>query len=263
MILRLNSAFRSAQTNAMDLRPFGNRAAQWLNAGLDLCYPSVCTVCQGDLAPGDTGLCWECLRNIRFLKPPFCVWCGQPVPGDITSDYECQQCTEVPPRFDRARAVGRFSGSLRQAAMALKYRRALWLAPLLGDLMSATAVEQGLDLPETVVCPVPLHPSRFRHRGYNQSEILAKAVSRSLGVPMRRRLLRRLRPTPTQTRLSKPARRANVRGAFEASRRRCAECTTVLLIDDVKTSGATVSECARMLKRAGVKTVNVLTLAHG
>lgn len=234
-----------------------------IRAGLDLCYPGICAVCQADLEPGDNGICWECLRDIRFITPPFCSVCGHPVSGEIRIEYVCQQCTDLPPRFDRARSVGRFHGTLRQAAMALKYQRAVWLAPLLSDLLAATAIEQGLLDAETVICPVPLHPSRFRHRGYNQSDVLARAMARSLGRPLRPKLLRRVRPTPTQTRLSKSARRANVRGAFEACKKRAASCRNVLLVDDVKTSGATVSECARTLKRAGVETVNVLTLAHG
>lgn len=234
-----------------------------VDAGLDLCFPAVCAACDGELGLGDAGLCWECLRDIHFIEDPFCSWCGQPSSGEITNTaYVCQQCTDDPPCFDRARAVGRFAGSLRFSAMALKYRRALWLVPLLSDLMADVAKRESLANDSTVICAVPLHAKRFRHRGFNQSEVLADGLAKRLNVPSIK-ALRRIRPTPTQTRLSKSARRANVHGAFEACKTAKIAGKTVLLIDDVKTSGATVSECAFTLKQSGATQVNVMTLAHG
>jgi len=241
---------------------FPERVQRLVDAGLDLCFPAVCAACDGELGLGETGLCWECLRDIHFIEDPFCSWCGQPSPGEITSVYVCQQCSDDPPSFDQARAVGRFSGSLRFAAMALKYRRALWLVPLLSDMMADVAKREGYVTESSVVCAVPLHRKRFRHRGFNQSGVLAEGLAKRLNLPHIKGL-RRIRPTPTQTRLSKSARRANVRGAFEACKPAKTEGKTVLLIDDVKTSGATVSECAHILKQAGAQHVKVLTLAHG
>jgi len=234
-----------------------------VDAGLDLCFPAVCAACDGELGLGEAGLCWECLRDIRFIEEPFCAWCGQPSSGEITNTaYVCQQCSDDPPCFDRARAVGRFAGSLRFSAMALKYRRALWLVPLLSDLLADVAKRENLVDENSFICAVPLHAKRFRHRGFNQSGVLADGLAKRLNVP-HIKALRRVRPTPTQTRLSKSARRANVHGAFEACKPAKIEGKTVLLIDDVKTSGATVSECAYILKQSGASHVNVITLAHG
>ncbi len=151
---------------------------------------------------------------------------------------------------------------MREAVHALKFGGKTALANPLGDLM-AEAGPAVLPV-EVVDClvPVPLHPTREAERGFNQSMLLARRVSRRWGIPVRPRALRRQRFTRPQTDLDADERRRNVRGAFALSRRAAVDGRHVLLIDDVFTTGATVSECARVLLDAGAATVGVLTVAR-
>lgn len=158
--------------------------------------------------------------------------------------------------FTRARAAGVYEDALREAIHALKFGRVRALVRPLGKVMVQTweADAARVDL----IVPVPLHPARVRQRGFNQSELLAREVARTLGLPMRPHALKRCRATAAQSGLGAADRRMNVSGAFEAVER---VPETVLLIDDVFSTGFTVSACARALLRAGSVAVYVLTAA--
>ena len=168
----------------------------------------------------------------------------------------CPRCRRHERFVDRSRAIGAYDGALRAVIHALKYDGRRSLAGPLGALMR----DRGARVLEGAACavPVPLHPSRRRHRGFNQADDLARHV----GLPVRR-ALRRVRATPTQTGLPAARRHHNVRNAFAATRA-AAKLTgaTVVLIDDVSTTGATLEACARALKEAGVHEVRALTAAR-
>lgn len=171
----------------------------------------------------------------------------------------CPRCRRGNRQVDRARAVGAYDGTLRAIVHALKYEGRRSLARPLAELMRI----RGADMLAGAAwaAPVPLHPARRRERGFNQAADLA----RHLGVPVRR-ALRRHRATRTQTGLPAPRRHRNVRGAFALARGWAGpeglEGTTVVLIDDVSTTGATLDACARLLKEAGVREVRALTAAR-
>ena len=164
-----------------------------------------------------------------------------------------------PPSFDRARSFGTYEGDLQKLIHLMKYGGMRPVAKELGRLMVAAADEF-----ETVDClvPVPLHRRRWWRRGFNQADLLAAAMSREVDIPVRRGLLRRARATESQAGLSNRQRRANVAGAFTATRPSQVRGRRILLVDDVMTTGATLNACATALKRAGAEYVGAVTSAR-
>ncbi|HXU88398.1 MAG TPA: ComF family protein [Methylomirabilota bacterium] len=237
---------------------------EWAVAALDLVFPALCPVCATALGPGRRDpLCGECWRSMPRIAPPLCETCGLPfhvfdATAASAGDTRCGECAMAPPAFDWARAGGVYAGPLREAVSRLKFARKAALARPLGDLV----LEQwAARLPAVdAVVPVPLARARERARGFNQARLVAERIAHGLGVPLQSRWLARARDTAPQTDLDGAARRANVRGAFIASAR-VAE-RAVALVDDVLTTGATVSECARTLRAAGARSVGVLTVAR-
>jgi ComF family protein len=151
---------------------------------------------------------------------------------------------------------------LRKVVQKFKYGRRVSLGKPLGRLLVTGCEEFLRECDVDLIIPVPLHSKRLRWRGFNQSVLLARQVSRVYGVSMDPFVLLRTKETPPQTQLSEDERRKNMRGAFAVNSDRSVDGKRILLIDDVYTSGATVNECSRTLRRAGAKEVYVLTLAH-
>jgi ComF family protein len=219
-----------------------------------------CAAC-GELldAPLDGAVCAACWTSIVPITPPVCERCGDPLPtwhAPSTSDAVCVRCRRTRSAIDRTRTVGEYSGALRAIIHALKYDGRRSLARPLAALMR----RRGAPLFDGIACavPVPLHAARRRHRGFNQSADLAS----HLGLPVAD-ALRRVRATATQADLPAAQRHRNVRDAFAATRTaRSLAGSTVLLVDDVSTTGATLDACARTLKAAGVVEVRALTAAR-
>lgn len=239
---------------------------RWATAFLDLLFPPLCPLCGRRLDEGRRDpLCGDCWRDLERLKPPFCPSCGVPFgsfeAGPAVS-HRCESCRRRPPPFAYARSVTVYGDTVRDALHALKFRRDRTLAHPLGDLLA----EEGAGVvPVAVVdylVPVPLYPRREAERGFNQSALLARRVGRRWDIPVVEGVLRRTRPTSPQTDLSGDERRRNVSGAFAVRRRHAVGDRHVLLIDDIFTTGATVSECARVLLAAGAAAVGVLTVAR-
>jgi ComF family protein len=191
--------------------------------------------------------------------PPLCDRCGDPLPTWRAISLplsRCPRCRRGGRSVDRSRAIGAYDGALRAIVHALKYEGRRSLAKPLGGLMRV----RGADMLDEASCaiPVPLHPSRLRHRGFNQ----AADLSRQLGIPSVG-ALRRIRATPTQTGLPAARRHRNMRDAFAVTPAgRTLAGATVVLVDDVSTTGATLDACARVLKEAGVSEVRALTAAR-
>lgn len=240
---------------------------EWALTALDLLFPPFCPLCGVRLGEGRRGpLCAACWADLERLVPPYCPTCGRPQPrfeGESPAEGSlCEPCRRRPPLFAYARAVALYGDRVRQAVHALKFRGKTALVGPLGDLMAeagrAMVPVEALDC----LVPVPLHPSREAERGFNQSELLARRVGRRWGVPVEPALLRRRRVTRPQTDLTAEERQANVRDAFRVRRPGVVEGRHLLLVDDVFTTGATASECARILLRAGAARVGVLTVAR-
>lgn len=224
---------------------------------VDAVLPPRCLGCGGVVeAPGR--LCMACWTPIRFLGPPCCAICGEPFPYLQEGNSLCLSCVAEPPAYDRARAVFVYDDHTRKLILSFKHGDRTDAAPAYAAWMKRAGAELIADA--DVIAAVPLHRWRLLRRRYNQAALLAVEIGRlseKLVVPD---LLKRQRATPSLGQLGRRARRRTLRGAFAATGE--VEGKAVLLIDDVLTSGATVGECARVLKRAGASRVDVLTLAR-
>jgi ComF family protein len=231
---------------------------------LDLLLPPRCLKCGATVAAAGT-LCAPCWRGITFLGAPCCACCGLPfefaldgeAPGGETL---CGACMRARPSFDRARAAMRYDEESRRLVLAFKHGDRLHLAPALGTWMRRAGAELLADADALV--PVPLHWTRLFARRFNQSAVLAHAVHAAGGPPVGADWLVRRRATPSQGKRNAVARERNVRAAFAVKRGREVRGRRIVLIDDVFTTGATVAECARVLRRAGAARVDVLTAAR-
>jgi ComF family protein len=242
-------------------------AGRWLRmqaaAALDVCYPRHCEGCGHAAEPGGGYLCWGCLADAHYITDPLCARCGDPVEGLVSHAFECSWCRRTNPAFDRARSAVRFRGSMREAIHRYKYNRATHLSADLGVILAGCVRANFAGERFDAIACVPLHPVKARERTYNQARLLAGELGRHLGVPVAHRALARQRFTRTQTRLDAEERKRNVRGAFQAALPEWIDGRRWLLVDDVMTTGATVDECARVMKAAGAVSVSVVTLARG
>ena len=181
----------------------------------------------------------------------------------VEHQFKCSACCDRPPHFDMARSAARYRGQLKQALHRFKYGNATHvsvdLVPLLMGCVRAHYARAPLD----AVSYVPLYPRKERERTYNQAALLAGGLARALDLPLLGNALRRVRSTDTQTRLTANERRKNIRGAFTAENPKWLDGRSLLLVDDVMTTGATVDEAAKVLKKGGAHKVYVVTVARG
>jgi ComF family protein len=227
---------------------------------LDLLFPPVCMACREPLGAGQ-GFCAGCWSRIAFLDGPLCECCGIPFEFDAGEAMRCAACLAKTPDYDRARAIFVYDENSRGPVLALKHADRLELVPGFARWLerSGRAVLAETDL----IVPVPLHPLRLWRRRCNQAAELARALARRTGKPLALRVLARSRPTRSQGEMvSSKARRRNVQGAFRVSQPARIAGRSLLLVDDVLTTGATADSCARALKRAGAAKVQILALAR-
>ncbi|MGQ4808983.1 hypothetical protein NKDENANG_02378 [Candidatus Entotheonellaceae bacterium PAL068K] len=235
---------------------------------LDFILPPRCRLCDSSTAGVPTPwICQACWLAVVYMTPPHCAQCGQPLaapPESIASaTHRCGACLLHPPPYARARAVGRYQGVLQDIIHAMKYQRVYGLVQPLAELLHAQFAfhwgNQGLD----ALIPVPLHRSKLRLREFDQALALATCLSSQGKLPpVWADVLMRQRRTASQVGLNAIERRRNVRGAFRLRAPQACDGKALLLIDDVYTTGATVQECARLLRRAGATWVGVYTLAR-
>jgi ComF family protein len=239
-------------------------AISFLHRILEVMLPSSCCYCH---SPVDNAqiphFCSSCWSDFTLLHGPSCPTCGRPFDSpealSYSPDHSCLSCRHSPPDFDQALSVGLFEGSLREAVHQFKYRPCRSLGKPLGDWMTAKInVLMTID----VIMPVPLHIKRLRQRGFNQALLLAHRMSRRQGIKLSIDNLVRVRPTRPQVELAGEERRKNVKGAFILRQPEKMENRHVVLVDDVFTTGATMNECASVLKKAGASQVTALTLAR-
>lgn len=230
-------------------------------AALDIAFPPGCPSCREQVsAPGN--FCAPCFEALKLIAKPYCAGCGIPFAFDIGPEAKCPECLADAPAFDGARSVMVYDALSAPLVSALKFSDQWTGLSRYAQMMAASAAEWA-DAAEVIV-PVPLHWRRLWRRRYNQSALLGYELSRVLGKPCVPQGLKRVRATRPQMRLSREERVKNVKGAFAVNPRaqEFLRNKTVLLIDDVVTTGATVDVCAGVLKKAGAGKVYVLSLAR-
>ncbi|MGE0769490.1 MAG: ComF family protein [Hyphomicrobiaceae bacterium] len=227
----------------------------------DFIVPPSCLACRAPLAMHHS-LCGPCWREVMFIRPPVCDRLGIPLPFDTGEPALSAAAIADPPVVDRLRAVAGYSGTMRLLVHRYKYSDRQDVRRLLARWLTEAAqpLLDGADL----VVPVPLHRWRLLRRTFNQSAILARDLGRATGVPVDPFVLSRVRSTRSQVGLARAQRRRNVAGAFAIGRGRRDKVRgrSILLVDDVATTGATLDACARVLRAAGAVRVDAVVLAR-
>jgi ComF family protein len=227
----------------------------WLNTIQRLLLPPVCALC-GEASDNAQDICLDCRHLLRRNRPA-CERCGVPLPAEVGL---CGSCQSSPPLFDITRSAYVYDHPLDILIQRFKFQGELVLARLLGELLTeAIVATPAATLPQALI-PVPLHQRREQQRGYNQARELAAVLAARLSVPVDAGLCSRPKATRPQSELAANLRRANLRDAFELR----TDCSYrhVAIVDDVMTTGHTASALARLLKQAGVNTVEVWVLAR-
>ena len=237
------------------------RRLELFEAAASLLYPPVCTLCGGRTRAGEY-LCEQCEAKAMRIVAPFCQRCSEPFEGAITTAFTCANCTHRTIYFDAAVAAYRGRGIVRQIIHDFKYGHQVHLRHLVARWLFAAFNDERLSGRRfDIIVPVPLHPTRRRERGFNQASLIAGLLSARIAIPCKA-VLERVRYTTTQTALDRAERIENLRNAFRLRKNGDVRGLHVLLIDDVLTTGSTLSECARVLKRAGAISVYAATAAR-
>jgi competence protein ComFC len=238
-------------TAAIRWQQFSYKTTSGIWKVLDWIFPPECPGCKTI----GTRFCEPCRSSIKQIKGPICPVCGEPG----SSERICKDCLQEPPGFDMMRSFALFDGPIRESLHRLKYNNDIGL----GEVLAPFLVElfASLSWQVDVVTAVPLSRERYRARGYNQAECIARPFAAMIQIPYSSSAVKRLINTRSQIDLSASERRENVSGAFYANSSQV-DLKSVIIIDDVSTTGSTISECARALKLAGAKGVYALTLAR-
>ena len=247
-----------------------NTVAESLFATL---FPANCRLCSAPLVNiSRLPVCEECLSEILPIAGGTCVICGErlmsPYVLSEAGEGKCGLCRRLDPPYAKAVAYGSYSGGLRDLIHLLKYEQVRPAASVLGRMLSEgiSSLEPLFGDGPVLVIPVPLYAGKLRQRGFNQSELIAKAALKLISaggkLELRDRILERRRETQSQIGLTRHQRRENMRGAFAIAKPEQVSGREFLLVDDVFTTGTTVSECARVLRRAGASKVWVATVAR-
>jgi ComF family protein len=228
-----------------------------------LLFPSSCQVCEALLEkPGEKVVCRYCLEKLKRTDSPFCLCCGHFFDG-AGEPHLCADCLGNRPPFTRHRSGARYEGIAKDIILLYKYRGFEVLSGVLADfLIRSLGREEDLWSGVEAVIPVPLHPAKEKSRGFNQARLLAKRLAQQKNIPLTKGRLVKVRPTAAQTSLQARERETNLKGAFQVNKTAGLKGKIVLLVDDVYTTGSTIRECSRVLKKAGVMEVRAVTVVQ-
>lgn len=232
-----------------------------LQMAVRLVYPPRCTLCGAPVAD-DFGLCGPCWRDTPFITGLVCDLCGIPLPGESSAEVHCDECLSIARPWSRGRAALRYEANGRRLVLALKHGDRHDAARPAGKWLARAAAP--LLAPGTIISPVPLHWMRLLSRRFNQSALLARALARETGLAFVPDLLIRHRQTQSLKGLDRAARHATLDGAIRANPRHLATLrgARLILVDDVMTSGATLSAATQAAQAAGAEDVCILALAR-
>ena len=226
-------------------------------AFIDILFPPKCLICKRHSIKQE--ICTQCTASFKPVISPLCILCGSPFLTEGDDNHRCGNCIKEIPPFDIAASLFYYEEKMALAIQKLKYSKKSSLAAHLGKLLSEHPITENVfDL----IIPVPLHLSRLKERGFNQSQLIAKELGNNISCNVKASLLERAKPTLPQVGMKRKERVQNVKGAFQLRKDADLRGKSILLIDDVFTTGATVRECSKILKKGGANQVSVLTLAR-
>lgn len=231
-----------------------------LSSFIDLLFPRRCPVCHDIVMPKGNLICPACLLKLHFVKSPVCQKCGKEIVSG-QAEY-CLDCARHRRSFEYGKALISYTDTARDSMVKIKYKNK---REYLDFYIEALALRYGTviqNMKADALIPVPVHPSRLRSRGYNQAEVLAKGLGERLGIPVNQTLLLRGKKTAPQKTLAPSERLRNLEQAFQASPVPPG-IQSVILVDDIYTTGSTIEACTRILKKAGIKKVYFITICIG
>ena len=239
-------------------KPESKKMRKILKHLLDFLLPPTCPVCYARVA--ENGLCPKCFSALEFIGTQKCSVCGQPLDAIVPGMAVCGKCLKDPPHFHQAEAVFKYNDVIKRLILPFKHTDHIELTELFVKWMTANS--KALIEQNDILIPVPLHWRRLLKRKYNQSASMAQRLAKRYGTEYAPLVLVRKKATKSQGHLSPKERKKNVTGVFGVKRPERIQGKAVLLIDDVFTTGATTNECAKVLLKAGAKSVDVLTIAR-
>lgn len=225
---------------------------------LNFIYPEKCPFCGRIVTKETGGICYSCREKLPYINEPYCMKCGKPL-SDETEEY-CYDCKKGEHFFESGRSLWVHKMPVSKAIYGFKYHDLRCYGEVFGREMGKELEDFIVHTNAQVIVPIPLHRKRYLDRGYNQAKVLAMAIGKRMGIPVEELLIRR-KDTDPQKVLNDVERRKNIKGAFAAKRPISYE--RVLLIDDIYTTGSTLDEAAKVLKKAGVRSVYFLTISIG
>lgn len=242
------------------------KAVFLINHALRILFPENCGICHHLLEPAERFVCQTCWEKIELSGSSLCPRCGGSFASEHAVSYSpehlCAFCRQKRVPFETAKAVGPYRGILKEMIHLFKYRGKMGLGIHLAELMADQFFPKFSHLLFDLVLPVPLNPRKLREREFDQSQILAEHLSQKIGVPPETENLARIRWTESQVGLSRKERIKNVQGAFILKTPSRIKEQRILLVDDVYTTGATITECAAVLKAKGAARIDIFTLAR-
>lgn len=236
----------------------------FFNKIVNFVFPAQCIICK-TFIDNDDGICFECINKIDFITNPKCAYCGYPFEIKFSENgknklYICPQCLKSKPKFDKCVSVVRYNDASKKIILPFKHADKTNYAKIMGRMIAAN-ISPFISKVDFIV-PVPIHLKRMLKRKYNQSALLVNVISSITGKPALFNTLIRTKFKESQGHLSIDDRKLNVRGAFDIKNSFKIKGKNILIIDDVFTTGATINECAKVLKSAGARRIFVATFAR-
>lgn len=233
------------------------------SCALDYLFPPSCLLCGAqELYQSGCLICKECIDSISFVTHPLCLRCGRPFLTESERDHVCGECLTQKKYLTIVRALCRYEGTVEKMIHQFKYKQKFAVAPIFKLLLDFYSSEDMNFYSYDLFIPVPLHPARLRQRGFNQAVLWGEMLKKKYNVPLKRMALKRTVGTLPQVTLQGKTRRENVKNAFKVSDSTLVNDKAILLLDDVYTTGATMNECARVLKESGASRVDGFVIAR-
>ena len=230
---------------------------------INLFYPALCQACGGKMPKWDRHLCENCLKKIEMRQPPFCIKCGKRLSVESSTITICKDCKISAPYFDRAGSACYYDGILKELVYNFKYKKITSLGEEFAKIIINFMKINNLGNLAEIIAPIPMHPKRLFKREVNHADILAKNIAKKLNIHYSGKLLKKIKETAVQTGLGRQKRIKNILGSFSIQNSSIAENKNILLVDDLFTTGSTVNECAKLLRKAGARYIEVIALARG